>query len=44
MKRSKKYVEAASKVEKNKLYTVEEAMKVVAGTAKNMGIKVEGQE
>ena len=25
-------------------YTVEEAMKVVAGTAKNMGIKVEGQE
>ena len=25
-------------------YTVEEAMKVVAGTAKNMGIAVEGQE
>jgi len=25
-------------------YTVEEAMKVVAGTAKNMGIVVEGQE
>lgn len=25
-------------------YTVEEAMKVVAGTAKNMGIAIEGQE
>ena len=25
-------------------YTVEEAMKIVAGTAKNMGIAVEGQE
>ena len=25
-------------------YTVEEAMKIVAGTAKNMGINVEGQE
>ena len=25
-------------------YTVEEAMKIVAGTAKNMGIEVEGQE
>ena len=25
-------------------YTVEEAMKIVAGTAKNMGIAIEGQE
>ena len=25
-------------------YTVEEAMKIVAGTAKNMGIDIEGQE
>ena len=25
-------------------YTVEDAMKIVAGTAKNMGINVEGQE
>ena len=25
-------------------YTVEEAMKIVAGTAKNMGISIEGQE
>lgn len=25
-------------------YTIEEAMKIVAGTAKNMGIAVEGQE
>lgn len=25
-------------------YTVEEAMKIVAGTAKNMGVKVEGEE
>ena len=25
-------------------YSVEEAMKIVAGTAKNMGIAVEGQE
>ena len=25
-------------------YTVEEAMKIVAGTAKNMGITIEGQE
>ena len=25
-------------------YTVEEAMKIVAGTAKNMGIKIEGEE
>ena len=33
MKRSKKYVEAASKVEKNKLYTVEEAAKLVKETS-----------
>ena len=33
MKRSKKYVEAASKVEKNKLYTVEEACKLVKETS-----------
>ena len=25
-------------------YTVEEAMKIVAGTARNMGVKVEGEE
>ena len=25
-------------------YTLEEAMKIVAGTAKNMGIAIEGQE
>jgi large subunit ribosomal protein L1 len=33
MKRSKKYVEAASKVEKNKLYTVEEAASLVKETS-----------
>ena len=33
MKRSKKYVEAASKVEKNKLYTIEEAAKLVKETS-----------
>ena len=33
MKRSKKYVEAASKVEKNKLYTVEEAAELVKETS-----------
>ena len=33
MKRSKKYVEASSKVEKNKLYTIEEACKLVKETS-----------
>jgi len=33
MKRSKKYVEAASKIEKNKLYTVEEACNLVKETS-----------
>ena len=32
-KRSKKYVEAAKNVEKNKLYTKEEAIKLVKETA-----------
>ena len=33
MKRSKKYVEASSKIEKNKLYTIEEACKLVKETS-----------
>ena len=33
MKKGKKYVEAASKVEKSKLYTVEEAVKLVKETS-----------
>ena len=33
MKKGKKYVEAAKKVEKNKLYTKEEAIKLVKETA-----------
>ena len=35
MKRSKKYVEASSKIEKNKLYTIEEACKLVKETSVN---------
>ena len=33
MKRSKKYVEASNKIEKNKLYTIEEACKLVKETS-----------
>ena len=33
MKKGKKYVEVASKVEKNKLYTKEEAIKLVKETS-----------
>ena len=40
MKRSKRYVANLEKLEKNKAYTVEEAMKIVEGTARNMGIKI----
>ena len=39
-KKSKKYTEALSKIEKGKAYSLEEAMKIVAGTAKNMGIEI----
>ena len=41
MKRSKRYVSNLEKLDKNKLYSIEEAMKIVEGTARNMGIKIE---
>ena len=40
MKRSKRYVSNLEKLDKNKAYSVEEAMRIVEGTARNMGIKI----
>jgi len=41
MKKGKKFLEAQSKVDKTKVYTLDEAVKIIEGTALNMGIKVE---
>ena len=40
-KNSKAYREAAAKVDRDKLYTPMEAAKIIAGTARSMGITVE---
>jgi len=43
MKRSKKYEEAAKKVDRNKIYSpIEAATLIIAGTARSMGIIVDG--
>ena len=41
-KNSKAYREAAEKIDKDHLYTPLEAAKIIAGTARSMGITVKG--
>ena len=41
MKKSKRHIANLEKIDKAKLYDIEEAMKIVEGTARNMGIAIQ---
>ena len=40
MKHGKKYIDSAKTIEKTELYEVDEAVSMIAGTARSMGIEV----